>query len=68
VPHLGAYTVVDAIDATDAAKGCRAAASTTTKPKWYILDLQQHVKITAIDAVNIGLADANSYICHMLYG
>jgi hypothetical protein len=28
----------DAIDATDAAMGCRAAASTTDKPKWYILD------------------------------
>jgi hypothetical protein len=29
---------VDAIDATDAAIGCRAAASTTDKPKWYVLD------------------------------
>ena len=29
---------LDAIDATDAAMDCRAAASTTDKPKWYILD------------------------------
>ena len=33
---------VDAIDATDAAiAGGTAAASTTDKPKWYILDLTE---------------------------
>jgi hypothetical protein len=30
------------LDATDAAMGCRAAASTTDKPKCYILTAQKH--------------------------
>jgi len=39
--------VVDAIDDdADAAKGCRAAASTTDKPNVTSWNLQQHVRLT----------------------
>jgi len=41
------FDATDAIDATDTAMVWEtAAASTTVKPKWYILDLHRNTRLT----------------------